>query len=77
MRQVDVAADVGRDSKRSTAGEIKIDDRDVTHLPPEDRDIAMVFQNYAFYPHMSGRGQRGLRPQDAKAPKTENPTAGG
>src|SRR6478736_6465356 len=34
-------------------GKIRIGDRDVTHLPPKDRDIAMVFQNYALYPHMS------------------------
>ncbi|WP_424212513.1 ABC transporter ATP-binding protein [Streptomyces sp. BI20] len=36
-----------------TAGSIRIGDRDVTDLPPKDRDIAMVFQNYALYPHMS------------------------
>ena len=34
-------------------GSIRIGDRDVTELPPKDRDIAMVFQNYALYPHMS------------------------
>jgi multiple sugar transport system ATP-binding protein len=34
-------------------GAIYIDDRDVTHLPPKARDIAMVFQNYALYPHMT------------------------
>ena len=34
-------------------GAIRIGDRDVTHLAPKDRDIAMVFQNYALYPHMS------------------------
>ncbi|GAB3406959.1 ABC transporter ATP-binding protein [Flindersiella endophytica] len=34
-------------------GAVRIGDRDVTHLPPKDRDIAMVFQNYALYPHMS------------------------
>ncbi|MBE1486606.1 ABC transporter ATP-binding protein [Plantactinospora soyae] len=34
-------------------GSIYIDTRDVTHLPPKARDIAMVFQNYALYPHMS------------------------
>jgi multiple sugar transport system ATP-binding protein len=34
-------------------GSIYIDDRDVTHLPPKARDIAMVFQNYALYPHMT------------------------
>lgn len=35
------------------AGTIMIGGRDVTHLAPKDRDIAMVFQNYALYPHMS------------------------
>src|SRR3954453_7525073 len=35
------------------AGEIRIDGLDVTDVPPRDRDIAMVFQNYALYPHMT------------------------
>ena len=35
-----------------TAGEVWFDDRDVTAVPPERRDIAMVFQTYALYPHM-------------------------
>jgi multiple sugar transport system ATP-binding protein len=34
-------------------GSIRIGDKDVTHLPPKERDIAMVFQNYALYPHMT------------------------
>jgi multiple sugar transport system ATP-binding protein len=34
-------------------GRILIGDRDVTNVPPKDRDIAMVFQNYALYPHMT------------------------
>ena len=34
-------------------GSIRIGDRDVTHVAPKDRDIAMVFQSYALYPHMS------------------------
>jgi multiple sugar transport system ATP-binding protein len=34
-------------------GSIYIGDRDVTHRPPRERDIAMVFQNYALYPHMT------------------------
>ncbi|HMM43268.1 MAG TPA: ATP-binding cassette domain-containing protein, partial [Thermomicrobiales bacterium] len=38
-----------------TSGRIFIGDRDVTSLDPKDRDIAMVFQNYALYPHMSVR----------------------
>ena len=36
-----------------TAGEIRIGPRVVNHVPPKDRDIAMVFQNYALYPHMT------------------------
>ena len=36
-----------------TEGEIFIGDRKVNNVPPKDRDIAMVFQNYALYPHMS------------------------
>ena len=35
------------------SGAIRIGDRDVTDVPPKDRDIAMVFQNYALYPHMT------------------------
>ena len=38
-----------------TAGEIRIGGRDVTDLAPRHRDIAMVFQSYALYPHMSVR----------------------
>jgi multiple sugar transport system ATP-binding protein len=38
-----------------TSGEIRIGDRVVNDLPPKDRDIAMVFQNYALYPHMNVR----------------------
>ena len=36
-----------------TSGNVRIGDRVVNRLPPKDRDIAMVFQNYALYPHMS------------------------
>ena len=36
-----------------SSGTIKIGDRVVNDVPPKDRDIAMVFQNYALYPHMS------------------------
>ena len=36
-----------------TSGEVYIGDRLVNDLPPKDRDIAMVFQNYALYPHMT------------------------
>jgi sn-glycerol 3-phosphate transport system ATP-binding protein len=37
----------------ATSGTIAVDGRDITHLTPKDRDIAMVFQNYALYPHMT------------------------
>src|SRR4051794_21204317 len=37
------------------AGAVEIDGRDVSRVPPQDRDVAMVFQGYALYPHMSAR----------------------
>ena len=39
--------------EEATTGEIRIGDKLVNHVPPKDRDIAMVFQNYALYPHMT------------------------
>src|SRR5690606_28455383 len=36
-----------------TSGELYIDDKKMNDVPPKDRDIAMVFQNYALYPHMN------------------------
>ena len=57
--------------ERPTAGRVLIDGRDVTNVDPAQRDIAMVFQNYALYPHMSvfenmayGLRIRGLSRQD-------------
>src|SRR2546425_7469069 len=38
-----------------TAGQILIGERDVTHVGPAARDVAMVFQNYALYPHLTAR----------------------
>src|SRR3981081_1333327 len=38
-----------------TSGTIRIDDADVTSLPPRERDVAMVFQDYGLYPHMTVR----------------------
>jgi ABC-type sugar transport system ATPase subunit len=43
-----------------TGGTIRIGERDVTHLPPRARDIAMVFQDYALYPHLSARENMAL-----------------
>ncbi|MBS2966742.1 sn-glycerol-3-phosphate ABC transporter ATP-binding protein UgpC [Actinocrinis puniceicyclus] len=54
-----------------TAGTIRIGERDVTHLPPKDRDIAMVFQNYALYPHMTVAENMGFALKIAGVPKTE------
>ena len=52
-------------------GAIRIGDRDVTYLPPKDRDIAMVFQNYALYPHMTVAGNMGFALKIAGVPKEE------
>ena len=41
--------------EKPTGGTITIGERDVTRLPPQERDIAMVFQSYALYPHMTVR----------------------
>ncbi len=54
-----------------TAGEISIGDRVVNDLPPKDRDIAMVFQNYALYPHMSVYDNMAFGLKMRKFPKTE------
>src|SRR3954447_5235445 len=54
-----------------TAGHIRIGDRDVTNLPPKERDIAMVFQNYALYPHMSVAENMAFSLKMAKVPKEE------
>src|SRR5690242_6138646 len=54
-----------------TSGSIRIGDRDVTHLPPKDRDIAMVFQNYALYPHMSVADNMGFALKIAGVNKSE------
>ena len=53
------------------AGAIWIGERDVTDLPPKDRDIAMVFQNYALYPHMTVGDNMGFALKMAGVPKTE------
>ena len=52
-------------------GAIYIDDRDVTHLPPKARDIAMVFQNYALYPHMTVYENMAFALKLRKTPKAE------
>ena len=54
-----------------TAGQIRINDKVVTKLPPRARDIAMVFQNYALYAHMSVRGNMGFGLKMARMSKPE------
>jgi multiple sugar transport system ATP-binding protein len=54
-----------------TAGELKIGGEVVNDRAPKDRDIAMVFQNYALYPHMSVRDNMGFALKLAKVPKEE------
>jgi multiple sugar transport system ATP-binding protein len=53
------------------AGSVHIGERDVTHVPPKDRDIAMVFQNYALYPHMTVYDNMAFGLKMRKFPKTE------
>ncbi len=53
------------------AGQIFIGDKDVTMLPPKDRDIAMVFQNYALYPHMTVADNMGFALKMQNVPKDE------
>ncbi len=53
------------------AGQVFIGDRDITHVPPKDRDIAMVFQNYALYPHMSVADNMGFALKLAKVSNEE------
>jgi multiple sugar transport system ATP-binding protein len=52
-------------------GRVRIGERDVTDLPPKDRDIAMVFQNYALYPHMTVADNIGFHLKIKKVPKAE------
>ncbi|SHJ53747.1 ABC transporter ATP-binding protein [Tepidibacter formicigenes] len=54
-----------------TSGELYIGDKIVNDLPPKDRDIAMVFQNYALYPHMSVYDNMAFGLKLRKVPKSE------
>ncbi len=55
----------------ATSGEIRIGDRIVNDVPPKDRDIAMVFQNYALYPHMDVYNNMAFGLKLRKYPKEE------
>ena len=54
-----------------TSGELRIGDRVVNDVEPKDRDIAMVFQNYALYPHMTVYDNIGFALKLARVPKPE------
>src|SRR5574338_25289 len=54
-----------------TGGEIRIADRVVNDVPPKERDIAMVFQNYALYPHMTVADNMSFSLKLKNAPKDE------
>jgi multiple sugar transport system ATP-binding protein len=57
--------------EKVSAGRILIGDRDVTRLEPADRDLAMVFQNYALYPHMTVEKNLGYSLRVRKVPRAE------
>ena len=59
-----------------TGGELRIGDRVVNDLPPKERDIAMVFQNYALYPHMTVEQNIGFALKLAKLPQGRDRRAG-
>ena len=54
-----------------TSGTVHIGEREVTHLPPRERDVAMVFQDYALYPHFTARENISLGLRLRKVPKAE------
>src|SRR6185295_10605698 len=54
-----------------TSGRVFIGPRDVTDLQPKDRDVAMVFQSYALYPHMSVRQNIGYGLKARRTPKEQ------
>ncbi|WP_336490815.1 ABC transporter ATP-binding protein [Methylobacterium nigriterrae] len=54
-----------------SGGEIRIGERVVNNVPPKERDIAMVFQNYALYPHLTVRDNMAFSMSLRKAPKAE------
>jgi multiple sugar transport system ATP-binding protein len=57
--------------EEATAGSISIDGKDVTERPPRQRDVAMVFQSYALYPHMNVRQNLGYGLKVRRIPKQD------
>ena len=64
QRQIDPAADHRRASRRSTAARCVLEGRRIDQLPPGERGVAMVFQHYALYPHMTRAREHGVRPPE-------------
>src|SRR5690349_2421048 len=54
-----------------TAGTLRIGDRDVTHLPPRERDVAMVWQDYVLYPHLTVADNIGFPLELAGVPRPD------
>ena len=59
----------------ATSGQLSIDGTDITNAPPSKREIAMVFQSYALYPHLTVKGNMALALKQAGASKAEIETA--
>src|SRR3546814_11215485 len=59
--------------ERVSSGHSYIGDRDGTHLPPKDRDIAFVFQNYSLYAHLTVRENIAFQLKARKVPKNQTP----
>ncbi|MEL6571796.1 MAG: ABC transporter ATP-binding protein [Pseudomonadota bacterium] len=57
--------------EETSRGQILLDGADVTHKVPSERELSMVFQSYALYPHLSVRENMGFALKSAGAPKTE------
>ena len=57
--------------EKITDGQIQIDDKLINDVSPADRDVAMVFQNYALYPHMTVRGNMSYGLKNRGMPKSE------
>jgi sn-glycerol 3-phosphate transport system ATP-binding protein len=57
--------------EKVTSGTIRIGDREINDVSPRDRDIAMVFQNYALYPHMTVKRNLGFGLKERRTPKAE------
>ena len=57
--------------QQPTAGDVLVDGQSITHLPPNARQIGIVFQNYALFPHMTVADNIAYGPQAARRPKAE------